>query len=84
MFLDMSADVTGVAVTITYVTQYESSPGRWQDLCKRGTPEEAFGRLDVFRAAWDGQDGLQDLQVVRREITDTVIEDPRPAGQATA
>ena len=70
-------------VTVTFVAQYRvHDPGEWQDLSRRDTPEEAFERCDVFLASWRGAGGREDpagLQVVRREITDTVISDPRPA-----
>jgi hypothetical protein len=84
------------AVTTTsYVLQFgERGSGDLIDLSVRGTPEEAFGRLDAYRASWQhlragmrpGRDAPQDdppgLRVVRRVVTDTVIADPRPAPDA--
>jgi hypothetical protein len=72
------------ARTVSYVMQYKGAgPGDWIDVNRRETPEDAFERLDMFRASWDAlsdQEGRpQGFQVVRREIIDTVIEDPRPA-----
>jgi hypothetical protein len=69
--------------TVTFVAQYRArDPDEWRDLSRRDTPEEAFERRDAFLASWQGAGGRDDpagLQVVRREITDTVIADPRPA-----
>jgi hypothetical protein len=71
---------------VTYVMQYEGrGPDDWIDASARDTPEEAFERLDAFRASWNYRmrrrpDDTPGFQVVRREVTDTVIEDPRPAG----
>ena len=74
--------------TVTFVAQYQThDPGEWRDLSRRDTAEEAFERLDAFLASWKGAGGREDpagLQVVRREITDTVITDPRPAAEKTA
>jgi hypothetical protein len=77
IFLDMTHPMSG------YVARYlpcndEDAPGSWIDLYRRATPEEAFERLDAFAASW-GPDPLPQLQVVRREVTDTVITDPRTA-----
>jgi len=69
------------AVTAYVLQCRHQGSDAWTDLSKRATPEEAFARRDIFRAAWDRpiKEGLQGLQVVRRVTTDTVIEDPRPA-----
>ena len=60
-----------------YVARYlpcdrEDAPGNWIDLSRRATPEEALERLGAFADGW-GPDPLPQLQVVRREVTDTVI-----------
>jgi hypothetical protein len=75
--------------TTSYVAQYQgyaSELATWIDLSVKPTPEEAFGRLDEFRAAWDALNRLEshpvDVRVVRRVITDTVIADSRPAPEA--
>jgi hypothetical protein len=74
--------------TVTFIAQYRThDPDEWRDLSRRDTPEEAFERLDAFLASWKASGGRDDpagLQVVRREITDTVIADPRPAAEKTA
>jgi len=69
------------AVTAYVLQCRHQGSDAWTDLSRRDTPEEAFARRDIFRAAWDRpiKEGLQGLQVVRRVTTDTVIEDPRPA-----